>query len=36
MLSNIHNRIFQTPETDGVVGLYDKKLSATSSPGVFD
>ncbi len=26
----------ETPMTDGDVGLYDKKLSATRSPGVFD
>ncbi len=36
MLSNIHNRVCQTPLTDGDVGLYDKKLSATRSLGVFD
>ncbi len=26
----------ETPLTNGVVGLEDKKLSATRSPGVFD
>ncbi len=36
MLSNIHNRVCQAPMTDGDVGLDDKKLSATRSPGVFD
>ncbi len=35
---DVHNarQLRETPLTDGDVGLYDKKLSATRSLGVFD